>query len=70
MPMPLSILPFKTIVVASDNDPYVSFERAEYFANAWGSRFINIGSCGHINADSELSSWQFGKELLREFSPS
>jgi predicted alpha/beta hydrolase family esterase len=70
MPMPLEKLPFKSIVVASDNDPYVSFERAEFFANAWGSDFINIGSHGHINAESELSSWDFGKNLLRELQQS
>ncbi len=70
MPMPLEKLPFKSIVVASDNDPYVSFERAEFFAKAWGSDFINIGSHGHINAESELSSWEFGKNLLRKLQQS
>ncbi len=66
MPMPLKQLPFKSIVIASDNDPYVSLERAEFFANSWGSDFINIGSYGHINAESGLSSWEFGKNLINE----
>jgi predicted alpha/beta hydrolase family esterase len=70
MPMPLAKLPFKSIVVASDNDPYVSFDRATFFAKSWGSRFINIGPYGHINADSELSSWEFGKELIHTLSKS
>ncbi|MEE9309969.1 MAG: alpha/beta hydrolase [Cocleimonas sp.] len=64
-PMPLAKLPFKSIVVASDNDPYVSLERAEFFAGAWGSKFINIGSYGHINAGSDLASWEFGKDLTQ-----
>jgi predicted alpha/beta hydrolase family esterase len=64
MPMPLEKLHFKSIVVASDNDPYVSFERAKLFADAWGSDFINCGSHGHINAESGLSSWEFGKDLM------
>jgi predicted alpha/beta hydrolase family esterase len=64
-PMPTATLPFKSIVVASDNDPYVSVERAEYFAKAWGSEFIQFGSYGHINAESKLSSWDFGKDLLK-----
>ena len=63
-PMPLEKLPFPSIVVVSDNDPYVSIERAELFAESWGSRLINIGSYGHINAESELSSWEFGKNLV------
>jgi len=66
MPMPLKPLPFKSIVVASDNDPYVSLKRAEFFANSWGSDFISIDSYGHINAESELSSWEFGKNLINE----
>ncbi len=70
MPMPLKKIHFKSIVVASDNDPNVSFERAKFFANAWGSHFINIGSYGHINADSELSSWEFGKSLVHELNQS
>lgn len=65
-PMPLNELSFKSIVVASDNDPYVSLERAQFFANAWGCDFINFGSYGHINADSGLSSWEFGKSLVNE----
>lgn len=69
-PMPLKKLPFKSTVVASDNDPYVSFERAEFFANIWGSHFINLGSRGHINADSELSSWEFGKNLVHQLNQS
>lgn len=67
-PMPINILSFQSIVVASENDPYVSIERAEYFAKAWGSRFINYGSFGHLNAQSGLSSWEFGKELISQLS--
>ena len=68
MPMPLSPLPFKSIVVASDNDPYVSLERAKFFADSWESSFINIGSYGHINAESGLASWEFGKNLINKLT--
>ena len=67
-PMSVKSLPFPSIVVASDNDPYVSIERAEYFANSWGSRFVNYGSFGHLNDKSDLSSWEFGKDLMDQFS--
>jgi uncharacterized protein len=42
-PMPLCRLPFQTIVVASQNDPAVSFERARLFAQSWGGEFVNAG---------------------------
>jgi len=67
-PMPIKLLPFPSIVVASENDTYVSIERAEYFARSWGSDFINYGSNGHINDKSGLSSWQYGKDLIEQFS--
>ena len=66
-PIPLQTIPFKTLVIASDNDPWVSLERAQLFANAWGSKLINIGAAGHINADSGYGPWEQGLRLLESF---
>lgn len=63
-PMPLQPLPFPSIVVASEDDPYVSMARARGFAAAWGSRFVSVGAAGHVNADSGLSSWPDGLSLV------
>ncbi|HPR06238.1 MAG TPA: alpha/beta hydrolase [Denitromonas sp.] len=63
-PMPLQALPFPSIVVASEDDPYVSMARARQFAEAWGSRIENIGPAGHINAESGLGNWPDGLALL------
>jgi predicted alpha/beta hydrolase family esterase len=41
--MPTSKLPFASTVVASKNDDFVSLDRAKYFAEKWGSDYINIG---------------------------
>ncbi len=65
-PMPMARLPFRSIVVASSNDPYVTIERAEAFANAWGSKFVPIGEAGQINADSGYGPWEAGKQYLQE----
>src|SRR3546814_9906144 len=46
--------PFPSILVASRNDPYISFGRARLLAQFWGSRFADAGEAGHINADSAL----------------
>jgi hypothetical protein len=63
-PMPLGRLPFPSILVASSDDEYVTLERAERFASAWGSRFVNAGPLGHINSASSLGDWPMGRALL------
>jgi predicted alpha/beta hydrolase family esterase len=65
-PMPREKLPFRTLVVASSNDVYVSMERAREYARAWGARLVDAGPVGHINADSKLGRWVFGEKLLDE----
>jgi len=64
-PVPLAPLPFPTVVVSSNNDPYLSSDRAREIARAWGSRFVDIGAAGHVNGDSGLGDWPEGKRLLR-----
>ncbi len=63
-PVPLQRLPFPSIVVASSNDEYVTLARAEHFARAWGSHFVNAGALGHINSASGLGDWPHGRALL------
>ena len=65
-PMPLMPLSVKSLVVASSNDPFVTLERAQYFANTWQADFESIGPCGHINGDSGLGSWPEGHVLLQD----
>lgn len=56
--------PFLSIVAASSNDPYIEFGRARKLARIWGSRFVDAGPLGHINADSGIRDWPYGKYLL------
>lgn len=65
-PIPLDPLPFPSTVVASTDDPWVTPARAAYFAHKWGSRFVNIGKAGHINADSGHYQWKEGMALLKQ----
>ena len=67
-PLPLSPLPFPSTVVASQDDPYVAFERARHFAYRWGSRLVSAGRVGHINSSSGLGAWPDGLELLVELA--
>jgi uncharacterized protein len=64
-PMPIQKLAFRSFTVTSNNDVYVTPERAQYFADQWGSELVNIGDAGHINAASSLADWPFGIELLK-----
>ena len=58
-------LPFPSLLVGSDNDPYCSIERARELARDWGARWINLGKAGHINAESALGDWPEGHALLQ-----
>lgn len=65
-PLVLKPLPFPSILVASTDDPYCTYERAAGFASAWGSDLMNAGALGHINADSGLGDWPAGQALLQK----
>ncbi len=69
-PTPTAKINFKTIVVASEDDPWVSLERAKYFAGNWESEFINIGKAGHINAASGHKEWEEGFDILKRLANS
>ncbi len=65
-PIPMEKFNFKTIVVASENDEWVSWERAKFFATNWGSEFINLGKAGHINVASGFGDWKEGLDILKK----
>ena len=65
-PIPRQALPFASMVVASRDDPYACIECAQQLAAAWGSRFVDLGVAGHINAASGLGAWQAGRDLLAQ----
>ena len=67
-PLPRQQFPCVSILVASTDDPYSPLSFARQCAEAWGSRFIDIGRAGHINADSGLGEWHEGRRLLRSLA--
>ncbi len=66
--LPLAVFPFPALVLASSNDPYASPAFAQDFAQARGAGFLDIGPCGHINAESGLGDWEEGQRLLAAFA--
>ncbi len=63
-PAPKVTMPFNTLLVGSENDPYCNRQHAEKLSRRWGARFVNAGFFGHINADSGVGDWPYGLSLL------
>jgi len=59
-------LPYPALVVGSDNDPWMSAERARHWAEAWGAQFRSVGARGHINYESGLGDSTAGQQWLLE----
>jgi predicted alpha/beta hydrolase family esterase len=64
-PVEMKKLPFKSILVGSQNDPFCSVERAQGLAQDWGAQWVDLGLAGHINAESSLGDWPEGHALLQ-----
>lgn len=62
--MPDAPLPFPSVLVASRDDPYMAFDRAEHFAARWGSSLHDIGYAGHINLSSGYGRFNRGYRLF------
>ncbi len=63
-PVPYQPLPYRSIVVASDNDPYCPVRLATAYARAWGSDLVKLVGAGHINVESGHGHWPLGWSLL------
>lgn len=65
-PIPTGHLPFPSTVIASTEDPYISFDRVRNLAAAWGSRFVSLGARGHISVSDGFGPWPDGTEYIAE----
>ena len=68
-PVPYKPLPFRSVLVASDNDPYCPVRLAGAYARAWGSDFVRLPNAGHINVESGHGDWSLGLALLKSLTP-
>jgi len=67
-PLPKARLPFRSILVASRDDPHAPFARSQAMAATWGSELVDAGPAGHLNAESGLYEWAQGLRLLAGLS--
>jgi predicted alpha/beta hydrolase family esterase len=64
-PVPCERLPYRSIVVASTDDPCCPSRRAGAYARAWGSEFVRLPEAGHIHIESGHGDWPLGLALLQ-----
>lgn len=64
-PVPCQPLPYRSVLVASSNDPFCPIRLAGAYARAWGSEFVRLQNAGHINAESGHGAWPLGFALLQ-----
>ncbi|MEI6801610.1 MAG: alpha/beta hydrolase [Burkholderiales bacterium] len=63
-PVPYQSLPYRSILVASSDDPYCPVRTAGAYARAWGSEFVRLQKAGHINVEAGFGPWPLGLALL------
>jgi predicted alpha/beta hydrolase family esterase len=63
--LPQAPLPVPGLVVGSLSDPWLSWTRAQQWAQCWLLPIICAGDAGHINAESGHGVWPEGWELLQ-----
>jgi predicted alpha/beta hydrolase family esterase len=64
-PVPFAALPYRSILVASNTDPFCPVRLAGAYARAWGSEFVRLQDAGHINIESGHGHWPLGWGLLQ-----
>ncbi len=61
--VPRNDLPVPVTVVASRNDPWMSFAESFDLADDWGAALVDLGKAGHVNVASGFGPWPRGVEL-------
>ncbi|XVV08068.1 RBBP9/YdeN family alpha/beta hydrolase [Actinosynnema sp. CA-248983] len=63
-PIPRTPFPFPTIVAASRTYRWMTPERAQEFADAWGAKLVDVGPVGHLTVAEGPGSRPAGRALL------
>ena len=63
--LPRVRLGFPALLVASENDNWMSLGKARSWALRWGAELVNAGAVGHINVASGHGPWPQGISLLK-----
>ena len=64
LPVPMTRLPFPTVVLSSTNDPLARIDRVEEMAGRWGAQIHPLGPVGHLNPASGFGLWPQAPQLI------
>jgi predicted alpha/beta hydrolase family esterase len=62
--LPQALLAIPSVLLASETDPWMTFDSACAWARVWGSQVINLGDAGHINAEAGFGPLPQAKALV------
>ena len=65
--IPTHALPVPSMLIASDNDPWMQVSKARLWGQCWGSRTFTLKDAGHINTTSGFGPWPDGLKLFKHF---
>ncbi|MEA3419627.1 MAG: alpha/beta hydrolase [Campylobacterota bacterium] len=63
-PMPQILCAKETIMIVSDNDPYITINEAQKLSKHYHAPLTIIENAGHINADSGYGKWEYIEKLI------
>jgi predicted alpha/beta hydrolase family esterase len=66
--LPQARLPIPSVLLASQTDPWMTFESACAWAQVWGSKVINLGDAGHVNTEAGFGPLPQAKTLVESMA--
>lgn len=64
-PIPQQRFDIPVVVVASRDDPWMSFAQVARLAASWGADLLDLGHAGHVNVAAGFGPWPGGK-IIRD----
>lgn len=62
--IPAHALPVPSLLIVSDNDPWMQASKARLWGKCWGSHIFTLKEAGHINTASGFGPWPDGLKLF------
>ena len=62
--LPATRLGIPSVLLGSENDPWMTADAARAWASTWDAQFINLGNVGHINTEAGFGPLPQAKTLV------
>ncbi|NVN37370.1 RBBP9/YdeN family alpha/beta hydrolase [Komagataeibacter swingsii] len=69
-PLPATPLPFPAMLLASQDDEWLSMSRARVLATQWRATLVDAGMVGHIGNHAHVGLWPAGMQALDDLARS